>query len=371
MSGLIEADERAPSRCRAIAYRTIACLLPLLLAGVALEVVLRHRYSSISQITGAAEWKVTEWGGISYEWDRYDGQLGWVNAPGYRSGPAVPFQVTINDQGLRAVRNYDPKPPPGVTRIAVFGDSCIFGEEVDDGDTVPAHLERLLPSTEVLNFGVHGYGLGQMAMLYEMRAREFSPAHVVVVLLVPDDLARDTFDFFGHPKPLFVREADGRVLVRNVPVPEATRQPWIFRHVYSAAWLFGRAKPLEVKPNFGDQVAISLALVRQMKEWCDRDGAGLTVVPVTVAGSIERMKKDEQYRQATVLMQAALRDSGVEILDLIDPLTRAYASEGRDLAAPVAHWSSRGNCLIAERIAGALAPKLGKTVRSGGCRDVR
>ncbi len=46
----------------------------------------------------------------------------------------------------------------------MFGDSCMFGEEVDDHETLAVYLEQRLSHAEVMNFGVHGYGLGQMVL---------------------------------------------------------------------------------------------------------------------------------------------------------------------------------------------------------------
>lgn len=344
----------------------------LVLAVGVLEVVLRLSYLSISQITGVAEWKTSEWGGIRYEWDQYHERLGWVNVPSYRSGPAIPFKVAINDQGLRGTRNYTKSPQVGVKRIAVFGDSCVFGEEVDGDQTVPAHLERLLPSTEVLNFGVHGYGVGQMGMLLESRIDDFNPNHVVLMILIPEDIARDSSDFLGHAKPSFALGADGRVEVRNTPVPEATRQPWIYRNCYSAAWLLGRARALETSPNLGQQMQMLHGMLAQMKSKCEKMGAGFTVVPIVVAGSIERARRDPSHRQAVEIIRTSLQSGGFEILDLVGPLAESYAREGEKLVAPVAHWSSRGNCLIAMRVAEYLARKLpdySDKVRADGCEN--
>lgn len=50
----------------------------------------------------------------------------------------------------------------GVPRLAVFGDSIVFGYWVAESDAFPAQLEALLgPRMEVLNLGVPGYNLDQ------------------------------------------------------------------------------------------------------------------------------------------------------------------------------------------------------------------
>ena len=148
--------------------RTVSfALLPTLawvgVGAAVAEIGLRFRNESASSISGVTSWKTAQWEGLVYHWDTYHPLLGWTNLPGYRSGPEVPFEVTINSQGLRALREYSPRPPPGHRRLLIFGDSSVFGEEVDDDQTLPFHLEREVLGSEVLNFGVHGYGLGQIA----------------------------------------------------------------------------------------------------------------------------------------------------------------------------------------------------------------
>ncbi len=66
-------------------------------------------------------------------------------------------------------------PPPGTLRVGCYGDSFTFGAEVADGSDYPALLAAELArrgrtSTEVLNFGVPGYGMHQTAMLHEATA---------------------------------------------------------------------------------------------------------------------------------------------------------------------------------------------------------
>jgi hypothetical protein len=40
----------------------------------------------------------------------------------------------------------------------ILGDSFTFGDEVSDNETYSYYLQQMLPHTEVINMGVHGYG---------------------------------------------------------------------------------------------------------------------------------------------------------------------------------------------------------------------
>ena len=59
----------------------------------------------------------------------------------------------INGQGLRSTREYAPKAPPGILRVAVFGDSFVYGNEVSAADVWTTRLEGDRSEREVLNYG--------------------------------------------------------------------------------------------------------------------------------------------------------------------------------------------------------------------------
>jgi hypothetical protein len=338
------------------ARRRLFVAIVALFAGVATlagaEAMLRFHYRDIARITGATEWETASFEGLTYHWDAYHPRYGWTNQPGYRSDARIPFRVTINAQGLRAPRDYAAQPPEGVQRIAFFGDSMAFGEEVDDGETVPAFLERELAGSEVLNFGVHGYGLGQMLLRMEDEALRYQPDRIVLMLMLPEDLNRDRRPHFVHAKPVF-RAPDGELVVGNLPVPIASGQPWLYRHSFAAAWLFARQQVWEA-PGDGDAGAVARLLLQRLAKWVDAEGVPLTIVLITNAHDLQRMQKQPVHRQWLDSARALVTDTGLDVLDLSEFLEARWIVEGRALQMPGWHWSPRGNCLIAERIAGHL-----------------
>ncbi len=91
-----------------------------------------------------------------------DAATGWLYPPKatFYHGP-----FTVNRASMRALREYSPKPAEDTLRIALFGDSCVAGSEVNSDDVWASRLEQWLiqagVKTEVLNFGVAGYGMDQ------------------------------------------------------------------------------------------------------------------------------------------------------------------------------------------------------------------
>ena len=99
---------------------------------------------------------------------RPDPDLGWTIRPSTHVAAAGTYQATTsNGRGLRSLREYAPEAPPGVLRVAAFGDSFVHGDEVDDQANWPAVLERSRPDLEVLNFGASGYGPDQALLRWE------------------------------------------------------------------------------------------------------------------------------------------------------------------------------------------------------------
>lgn len=87
-----------------------------------------------------------------------DPKLGFELRP--NSFVAAEVDYRINGDGFRG-KALSPK-APGVQRIAVFGDSIVFGYWVAEGDAFPAQLGAILgPRVETLNLGVPGYNLDQ------------------------------------------------------------------------------------------------------------------------------------------------------------------------------------------------------------------
>lgn len=97
--------------------------------------------------------------------------------------PALPHQVTINDLGFRGAPITLVK-ANGEFRIAVIGDSFVWGDYVDDDETLPAQLERALrvscPGVRVMNFGIGGTTIDGQSVMLE-RSRQLSPDAVLLV----------------------------------------------------------------------------------------------------------------------------------------------------------------------------------------------
>src|ERR1041384_2373769 len=156
----------------------------------------------------------------------FDAALGWRFRPGYRSD-----LYTIGMNGLRGTREYTTLPAPGVLRADAFGDSFVFGGEVNDSVAWPAIVEREFSKIEVPNYGVGAYGSDQTFLSVVASGRELHP-QVVIVGWVPDDLRRNvnvyrrflSTDEQPLVKPRFVLSPTGALTL--VPTPLSGAEPF-------------------------------------------------------------------------------------------------------------------------------------------------
>lgn len=311
---------------------------------------------------------------------RYDADLGWAHVPGTRVvdlyGPGR--TLTINAQGFRATREYTPRVGEGRRRVICAGDSFTLGYGVGDDATWCARLESLDAHLETVNMGQGGYGLDQAFLWY---ARDgASLAHdAVVFAFVRVDFDRMLADrFLGYPKPV-LRVRDGRLEVRNVPVPQrdgprspletlagslrivALLRPWIAAR--------GPAPALAR----GDVAELVTAVFAELRERTARAGRALLLVylPMRSEWSPDPSPGGDPWRR---LLRRAAAARGIPFLDLVPALrslpepaaSALYIREGAlDYAGAAGHLDERGNAWVAERVWARLAPELGVEAATG------
>jgi len=157
-----------------------------------------------------------EWTG---KYATYHPTRGWAVVPNIRN--MTPFGagkvVNTNSKGLRGTTEYEYAKTPGKQRILVLGDSFTFGTDVSDDETYAHDLQTALPNTEVLNFGVQGYGQDQTLLYLQEEGVKYHP-DIVILGFAYLDVYRNLWNFFAFAKPKFEPTSDGLKLT-NVPVP--------------------------------------------------------------------------------------------------------------------------------------------------------
>lgn len=117
----------------------------------------------------------------SFREQAYDPELGWDHRPGVtgeeENSAGRLVRESTDERGAR--RN----PFVGETggeapMVLTFGDSYTFGAEVNDDETWPYHLSKLM-ETPVINYAVSAYGPDQALMKMEKKIAEHDPDLVI------------------------------------------------------------------------------------------------------------------------------------------------------------------------------------------------
>jgi lysophospholipase L1-like esterase len=315
----------------------------------------------------------------------------------HRVPGAFDVRVRVNGQRFRGPREYATRPAPGVTRVAVLGDSMTFGWGAEDAETYPAQLEVLLNgggprdahtgSFEVINAGYPGTCLGEKAAWYERGVRPFHPSLVVLTLL-GDDVDGDLFwrvfslDALGRavPSPLWLRgrgprvSRSARTLFQSLPGYETlAERSQLFALVRKAVtraasgeWTtaLGQSPATpEAERRFRDEgLALLGAELRWLRDRTREDGAALVVVLVPFRESVYPATgwwPDELRWKSKAIGEAAnqaCREMGVPFRDL----TPAVSARSRAAPGPLYHEGSEthptpaGYRAIAEEVAAFL-----------------
>jgi len=130
-------------------------------------------------------------------WMVADPLIGWRLRPDFRRGPADKY-ATSNHGGFRGPNEIDGSDAP----IVVVGDSFVYGTGVADDETFAAQLERFLQDPRVLNLGMPGFGIDQIALTVRHYALPLKP-RLIVVGVVDLDFER-TLVAYNHGRR-FVR----------------------------------------------------------------------------------------------------------------------------------------------------------------------
>jgi hypothetical protein len=144
----------------------------------------------------------------------FDPLLGWRSILTRGESSA---RCTKNRQGWRSVYDYEQK--KSRPRVIVVGDSFINYCLHDDAELITHYLQGFFgDGVEVMNMGVPGFGIDQMALVSTRIARDFEP-DAVVFAFIKTDLERSCHDYFyGTRKPYFILK-NGKAEPAGIPVP--------------------------------------------------------------------------------------------------------------------------------------------------------
>ncbi|MEA4855916.1 GDSL-type esterase/lipase family protein [Solidesulfovibrio sp.] len=316
-----------------------------------------------------------------------------------REIPGLPYQVSLNNQGLRGTRPVSAARKPGTLRVLCLGDSYTYGVGVDDALAYPAQLRSILAKrlpgldVEVVNAGVPFYDLFDELAYYREKGARLAP-DVVVLQFYINDLEAMAGSFFRED--LLVRQGgDYNAFEQAIGREAAERRinawldvhfPWLVGLVRGGGLPQGPSRAetgpfavYHIKPTDEEQALLrdrnrqlSTASDRQAKRFWDNYRRALLEFRDAVAASGAKLlfviapdaaQVREDYNQPAAALVPFCRENGIPVLDLARQL-RVMSGEKveRYYLLPVnGHINAEGNTVWAAAVADSLrvSPKPG------------
>lgn len=261
----------------------------------------------------------------------------------------------------------------GRVRVAVMGDSFVFGDNVGPRQTLPKALERRLgPGYQVWNFGIAGDGPDQSYARLVHDALPFAP-DLVVLCLYP---ANDFNDLVKND--LYVEGPDGP-LVYNASNPVARAIPRFRTGILLAKLLTGRGLgPLREQrldavlahdpfdpildpaaPDAARKLRLMAGVLALFRDKLDAEGIPLQVVIIPSLENVQdpqalaaRGLPPEAFDRNEKLAAELCAAAGLRCLSLLEPLRARH--DPRLYQAGDGHWTAVGNQVAAALVADAL-----------------
>lgn len=282
---------------------------------------------------------------------RYSPTRGWSLSPDLRDVHCMPTQpskfLNTNAHGLRGRQEFAYARSPDRKRVAVFGDSFTFGEEVSDHETYSAYLAEQFPQAEIMNFGVRGYGYDQMLLYLKEEGVRYRP-DVVVLAFNKLDLARDRLAFRDAAKPRFVL-ANGQLQLENTPVPRPqdvmAAEPFRLKMLDLISLIKTKTHGVEARRQESERLAVALL------EEFDRTVRAIPARPVYFYMPVLDELNDSS--PALLREEALLQNLCDRLQSQCIQLRPTFRKSGQKLVT-TGHWSPQEHLIAAQ----ALGPWL-------------
>jgi hypothetical protein len=302
----------------------------------------------------------------------YDADLGWDFRPGdqktrvNRSG--ADWSYVIDELGARRSA-----PQEGALRVATYGDSFTFCDEVNDDETWQ-HFLSIATGSSVQNFGVMGYGTDQALLKLERHLEQGREFDVVILGLMSGDINRVMNGFRPfitgqretayHFKPMFVPSGGGYRLLNFVP-QEVKRSAFLesmkraSRHDF---WLRrSPAETIEIKAAGGmvwqyeEATSKMHFLVQRFADLAQRNRFKGVLLFIPMPGEVRRKSigQGSHYQAFVDEVEAAASLTQIDVVDVFD----AEFDPVRFNVEPFdGHASVYGNRVIAGLLQRVISP---------------
>lgn len=276
-------------------------------------------------------------------------------------GPAAFTEAGMRDDRAHAIE------PDGRTRVALLGDSLVWGEFLALHQTLGPRLrERLGDDFEVLPLGVTGYDAAQEARWYEVRARPYSPEVVVVVWCMNDLLIMSgPFERFADEEDRARKDAQEALFERVASVRRETIDGVVSRaedelpsRLLARAWGLWRRWRFEAE--YTDELLVAFGHAPYRRRAADaiaRLGAAVAqdgARGVLVISPVLDDWGDYRWGALHDFVRERGEAAGFEVIDPLEQWRGAHDPESMRVSGDILHYDGSGTEALADVIAAAI-----------------
>lgn len=273
--------------------------------------------------------------------------------------------ISTNPYGMRA-GNYTLPKPRNVRRIAVLGDSVTSSLDLNLSDTFPHILEQKLnekqtsKQTEVLNFGVNGYGTREEAIILKSKAMAFQPDVIVVAYVLNDPEISTSFISYFTQRPKEGKRIC-KIHIIRLPIPCAARD--LIDSMRLPTFLYG--KGVKVWNNLNGDYYTRVSQSEQ--SWQNvaqgftsiRETAKKDNIPVVVVIFPLLYGNAEHYKWGWVheKVREEAEKNGFPVIDLLDSYSPYNWKDLQIVKSDIVHPNRKGQEIAAQEIYTLLKEK--------------
>ncbi|MBU0754515.1 MAG: hypothetical protein KJ645_05210, partial [Planctomycetes bacterium] len=257
---------------------------------------------------------------------------------------------TINAQGMRGPELSTEK-PDGTLRIAMLGDSFVFGWGADDAGTIPVVMNDILTKDsigperyEVINCGVPGYHTGQMKERLLHDVLPLDP-DLLVLMVTANDLVKECLHFDTKFEGLYTD---------FLPLPYEWK-PFLWHASVGYRFLVMRHKEfMEGTKRIGgfqeEDYVFFHDQIQAIRTEAEKRGIGFFLVIIPMLENFNQYPYQEQHEE----MHRRLAE-----FDYVDFLPRMHKYDVRDMWFQVYdhHLNAKANLAVARMILGEMAAR--------------
>ena len=283
-----------------------------------------------------------------YRFDVYDSSRGWRTKPNITDLEVFDHKfLNTNSKGVRGKREFSYTKDKQKLRILILGDSFTFGDEVSDNETYSYYLQEMLPQTEVINMGVHGYGHDQMLILFKDEGVKYEP-DIVILGFLGLDMSRNLLRFRDFAKPRFVLET-GRLKLTGVPVPrpeEIIERDWARPRVLDIFSLASHAVTKFLGIQKREMQDITTAILRDMINVVESGHA--TPIFAYLPRGKEIAMEDTETEDESYMLSICRPNEKAKCFSVRPYFTERMAQGERFKSG--GHWDPAGHRVVAQAI---------------------